>query len=293
MRTTLIELFGNWRGGEKNCPLCQGLGLYLEPFVKGSLSPELILCECVKNHCAVCESKGNPPYLVYDEELNKMLPCFCHDARTILKQIEIKVQEARIPLRYRYKFLNSLNLNIEDNNVSLLRAIDWANELILNYENPAYPKKGMYLTGTTGSGKTHIACSILNELIVSYRTNCRYVKVSTDFLELLRASYQRESEFFGMAREIEQEIYKVDVLVIDDFGVQKDTEWALSKLYDLIDYRYEQKKLTLLTSNQPLESWKDKAEGRIYSRLYEMTMSIELECSDYRIYSSKENYAEK
>lgn len=288
MRTKLLEFFGNWRGGDKSCRLCEGLGLYLEPFAKGSSSPELILCECVKNHCAVCESKGNSPYLVYDEELNKMLPCFCHDTRTVLKEIEQKIQESRIPPRYRYKFLNSLNLKIADNNMSLLRAIDWANELIIHYNDSEYPKKGMYLTGGTGSGKTHIACAILNELIVSYRAKCRYVKVSTDFLELLRSSYQRESEFFGLAREIEQEIYKVDVLVIDDFGVQKDTEWALSKLYDLIDYRYEQKKLTLLTSNQPLSSWKEKAEGRIYSRLYEMTMTIELECLDYRVYFSNE-----
>lgn len=286
MRTKFIELFGDWRGGEKDCSLCGGLGLLLDPFVQGASSPSLSLCECVKNHCVVCESKGKFPYLVYDQTLNKMLPCFCHDARYKLNKIELKIQKARIPPRYRYKFLNSLNWQVQDNNVSLLRAIDWANELIVNYQNPKYPKKGMYLTGNTGSGKTHIACAILNELIISYQIDCRYVKVSTDFLEVLRSSYQRESEFFGMAREIEKEIYNVEVLVIDDFGVQKDTEWALSKLYDLIDYRYEQQKLTLLTSNQPLDSWKEKAEGRIYSRLFEMTMTIELECADYRVHYS-------
>jgi len=79
------------------------------------------------------------------------------------------------------------------------------------------------------------------------------------------------------------EFADIDVLVIDDFGVQKDSDWVNSKLYDLIDSRYEKEKITLLTSNSPLSDWKEKGEGRVYSRLCEMTHEIKLECPDYRL----------
>jgi DNA replication protein DnaC len=218
----------------------------------------------------------------YDEEANKMLPCFCHDVRGMFSLLERLIQESRIPPRYQYKFLDSINTQV-DGTISLLVAHDWAGTLIKNYKNSKVKLQGMYLSGKTGSGKTHLACAILNELIFRYQVDCRYVKVSKDFLEVLKASYQRDSDFYGQARDIESELANIEVLVIDDFGAQKDTEWSNSKLYDLIDYRYERDKLTLLTSNQPLEEWADKAEGRLHSRLCEMTQEIVIDCPDYRV----------
>ena len=99
---------------------------------------------------------------------------------------------------------------------------------------------------------------------------------------MLNGTYQKDSEFYGQESLIELEIANVDVLVIDDFGVQKETEWANSKLYDLIDHRYESDKLTLLTSNLELSELREMGEGRIYSRLLEMTRELKLECPDYR-----------
>ncbi|MBK8395744.1 MAG: ATP-binding protein [Leptospiraceae bacterium] len=47
------------------------------------------------------------------------------------------------------------------------------------------------------------------------------------------------------------------MLVLDDFGVQKETAWAMEKIYDLIDTRYENRRLTIVTSNKPMESLKE------------------------------------
>jgi DNA replication protein DnaC len=214
-----------------------------------------------------------------------MIPCYCHEARLYYTKLKKNIEEARIPVKYSYKFMNHIDSS-SDQTMSILAAMDWATDLIKHWDNHEYwknhPKRGMYLTGAPGSGKSLIACVILNELIFRYNIRCLYAKISKDFLSALKDTYQKDSEFHGQERSIEQEFADVDVLVVDDFGVQKESEWANAKLYDLIDSRYEREKITLLTSNLPLKDWKDKGLGRVYSRLTEMTKEIELLCSDYR-----------
>ncbi len=268
--------------GILNCTECGGTGIILEEIVENSRVPRLSVCLCVREHCYVCPSNAKSPYLVYDEESDRMLPCFCHQSRIILSKIEAKINKSNIPPKYMYKFLESVDLKGAEA-LSLLAAHDWARDLVENFNDMTKNPQGMYLTGAPGTGKTLLACIILNELILRYGIDCRYAKINKDFLSALRNTYQKDSNFYGQEKNIEEEFAEVEVLVIDDFGVQKDTDWANSKLYDLIDARYEKQKLTLLTSNQPLIDWKEKGEGRVYSRLCEMAKEIKLECPDYRM----------
>ena len=279
------------KDGVRDCSICGGVGFYLEEIVSGSTSGALILCNCVIEYCYNCQSKGKPPFLTYEESLDKMIPCFCHSARVNLKNIERLIQKSNIPHRYKFKFLNSIDTRQEETDtISLLVAYDWADELVKKWQQTVpgnnsrmKEKKGMYLWGGTGSGKTLLACVILNELIFRYGTNCRYAKINKDFLNALKDTYQKDSDFHGQERFIEEEFTNVDVLVIDDFGVHRESDWVNEKLYDLIDSRYERKKITLLTSNSSLNDWKGKWNGRIFSRLNEMTIPLQLECSDYRL----------
>lgn len=277
--------------GVRNCPICEGVGFYLGEVVSGSSNGALVLCSCISESCLSCQSKGKPPYLTYEDSLDKMVPCLCHSARIKIAKIENLIQKSNIPPRYRFKFLNSIDLRSdEQDTISLIVAHDWANDLVKNWQSglsggQTYnkEKKGMYLWGGTGSGKTLLACVILNELIFRYGTGCRYAKINKDFLNALKDTYQKDSDFHGRERFIEEEFTNIDVLVIDDFGVHRESEWVNEKLYDLIDSRYERKKITLLTSNSSLYDWKDKWNGRIFSRLNEMTKPLQLECTDYRL----------
>ncbi len=272
------------RDGNPQCKACGGVGFTLVEHVRGSRSGVLSLCHCVGSDCNKCEAKGEPPFLIYDRSQNKMLPCVCHDARFSLRKAEQLVVAANIPPRYRFQFLSTIDLgdSKSDPDLSFIVAHDWANELVHKFLDPSFVPSGFYLWGGTGTGKTLLACVILNELIFRYQVKCKYAKVNKDFLSAIKDTYQSDSETHGQERMIEKEFAEVDVLVIDDFGIQKETEFNNRKLYDLIDNRYEQEKLTLLTSNHSLHEWQDKGQGRIYSRLSEMTKEIQLKCSDYR-----------
>lgn len=218
-----------------------------------------------------------------------MVPCFCAESRSYIRKAEQLVSEANIPPRYQFQFLSTIELtdSRSDPELSFMVAHDWANELVLRYTDSSYTPKGFFLWGGTGTGKTLLACVILNELIFRYGIKCKYAKVNKDFLSILKDSYQIGSELYGMERAIEREFATVDVLVIDDFGVHKESEYNNQKLYDLIDSRYEQEKLTFMTSNLSLEEWHDKWQGRIYSRLKEMNKEIQLKCQDFRLRYSK------
>lgn len=278
----------SFRHGVLDCPYCGGAGIVLDENVRGSRSGLLSLCHCIAGDCGTCPAGGEPPYLVYDSEQDMQIPCLCQGARFELGRLEKLVAGAGIPPRYRFKFLQSIEIGDKDNDpeLSFLIAHDWASELVHCWNDPNFIPKGFYLWGGTGSGKTLLACVILNELIFRHGIKCRYAKINKDFLDAIINTYKKDSDTHGQENAITKEFFDVDVLVIDDFGVQKDSDFNNRKLYDLIDNRYENEKLTLLTSNHPLEEWKKRGEGRLYSRLCEMTKEIQLKCPDYRLKSA-------
>ncbi|MCB1170488.1 MAG: ATP-binding protein, partial [Leptospiraceae bacterium] len=75
--------------------------------------------------------------------------------------------------------------------------------------------------------------------------------------------------------------------VIDDFGIHRESDWVNQTLYDLIDSRYEKSLITILTSNEPMESWKGLFGGRLYSRLRQICIEIHLDGADYRLRESR------
>jgi DNA replication protein DnaC len=275
------------RFGEPQCRMCNGLGHLFDPFGGGKDEGAFVLCDCMKK-----KVKSDVfPYLYYDEKTNTMLPCPARDARLAIEKIHRLQKDSGIPGRYKWKFISSIDIYDEGSaagrkNPSLLIALDIAIDTINQFGTGKM--QGMYLHGPTGSGKTLMSCFVLNELIRLYLVPVRYAKISRDVLGKLRASFNPNSEIYGESRKIEEELAKIPALVIDDFGVHKETEWVNSVLYDLIDARYENNLLTIITSNEPMESLREISNKRIYSRLREMCSEIHMDMPDYRMRKTRQ-----
>ena len=275
------------RFGEQDCRICNGLGHIFDPFGGGKDRGAFVLCDCMKQ-----KAKSNDfPYLYYDDSTNTMLPCPARDARLAIEKIHRLQRDSGIPDRYKWKFISSIDIYSEGSgsgqkNPSLLIALDIAIDTINLFGTGNM--QGMYLHGPTGSGKTLLSCFVLNELIRLYLVPVRYAKISRDVLGKLRASFNPNSEIYGEGRKIEEELANVQALVIDDFGVHKETEWVNSVLYDLIDARYENNLLTIITSNEPMEALKEISNKRIYSRLREMCSEIHMDMPDYRMRKTRQ-----
>ena len=121
---------------------------------------------------------------------------------------------------------------------------------------------GLFLTGDVGSGKTYLACAIARDLIIEGH---RVLFITAPNL------FQDIRATFGKDKAGEQRIInkysKVEYLIIDDLGSEKQTDFSLDRLYLIINNRYSEMLSSIITSNLSLDEIKEKIHDRISSRI--------------------------
>ncbi len=261
------------------CEICHGVGFLYVPSSPGSA---IEVCRCIEEAC-ICDKKA--PYLYFDEESRVLKNCSCRETRLKIDRIHRLMHASNLPKKYRYRRLAEFDVSGAENanNKEMLIALDEARHFLEDFRSkPVSEQKGLYLYGPPGTGKTMLASLILNELIIFDQVEAGYIKITRDFFNRIRASFNVESETYGRGDNIFKELSGRQILVIDDFGVQADSEWEKRTLYDLIDARYENEAPTIITSNSSPEEWESLFQGRIYSRLKEMTDFVVMVAADYR-----------
>ncbi len=266
----------------KPCYACEGIG-YFQDKVNGNLT----LCSCVSDLCNSCGADESEKKIrrKFDSSSNAMHNCKCMNPILKFNRIKALYEKTNIPFKYRLAKVEDL-LEEHDNTSSVFNSKDEVREYLKNSPITHTIEKGFYFHGNTGSGKTLLACAILNVLTLKYGIETRYCKVSRDFIQAIKDTFNKKNGWgdpdTDIAAKIEKDLQTVPFLVLDDFGITKDTEWAFEKFYNLIDTRYEYHRPTIITSNKPLEMWKGIFENRIYSRLCEMTKQVFFESLDFR-----------
>lgn len=190
------------------------------------------------------------------------------------------LEAACIPRRYAGCSLS--NYHPASNNGSQLRAFNYAYRLVYDY--PA-ADRGLLLAGPCGIGKTHLAAAIIRGL-VEKGVPCLFY----EFGSLLK-DIQRAFDPTGELTEAQllAPVYEAEVLVLDELGASKPTDWVRDTMTQIIGRRYNDRKLTLFTTNYAdarrstaEETLEDRIGVRLRSRLYEMCKTVTLEGEDYR-----------
>lgn len=152
------------------------------------------------------------------------------------------------------------------------------NEIKLICDEMKESRKGLFLHGGVGTGKTFIAYAIARYLYEEKKIKVKFEN-SLDILEEIKRCALNKSEFWAIN---ELSNFK-GLIVLDDLGCEKSSEWVQQTLYSLINKRYISKIPIVITSNYNLTELAERIGERTVSRIVEMCNVIELTGDDRRL----------
>jgi DNA replication protein DnaC len=246
----------------------------------------------VADVCPLCEGTGWKAVAIGSER--RVSRCDCRrQART-----QTLLTAARIPKRYEHCELS--NFDFDGEHRQLFPARMAACKFVEEY--PLTNNAGLLLVGSIGVGKTHLAVGIIKELVLSKGISCLFY----DYRELLK---QIQNSYNDSVKSTELDVlrpvFETEVLVLDELGAVKPTEWVWDTVSLILNTRYNDNRTTIITTNfsddagqEPYsnatsefaraqratrrETLGDRIGERMRSRLHEMCRIIKMEGKDYR-----------
>jgi DNA replication protein DnaC len=216
---------------------------------------------------------------------------------------------AHIPPRYQHCELSNFQYDPEDKHLKSIRDARFlAGRFVEEYPTD---KTGLLFVGSVGVGKTHLSVGILKDLIREKGIRCLFC----DYRELLKSiqnSYNPQVQATEM--EILQPVFDAEVLVLDELGAVRSTEWVFDTVNYILNSRYNDNKTTIITTNFPdgpedtgadidnlrspsaaeraarRETLGDRIGERMRSRLHEMCKKVEMEGPDFRQHSKQAQF---
>ena len=216
--------------------------------------------------------------MLEEEKKIQMMQEFANKVDKIIKNSKMSKRN----LNYKFE-----NFEVNSNNKKVYQSLKNYSEKLVN----EVERKGLILVGNNGVGKTHLACSIANELIKNG------IPIIYGTLINLLAELKNTYDVYNNISEMKIiKLYeKVDLLIIDDLGKEKPSEWGLEKLFTIINSRYESNLPVIITTNYDQNSLINRLSingeietaKSIISRLYEMCYLVKIEDRDHRIKNKK------
>ena len=278
-----------------DCPLCEGSGWkVVERTAEGAqamATPET----------GRPGSAGGEPKMVW------AVPCDC----TTGDRTERALAKARVPERYRHCDFENFETDNDIEQVSREQLDSWNRSLTqaklvvqrFAEEFPVGSDNGLLLMGSCGAGKTHLAIAALKHAVLRGHSGLFY-----DYRELLKEiqdSYNPVNQSTEMS--VLEPVLTAEILVLDDVGSSKPSPWALETVGHVLNTRYNDKRVTILTTNfldsdaaqnsspqsapprtmgmrtpATEDTLTERVGRRIRSRLYEMCRTVEISAPDYR-----------
>jgi DNA replication protein DnaC len=244
------------------------------------LKPELN--SCPHN----CDQNG---FIWYrnDEGYEVAKECVCRKQKVESKRISF----ANIPEAFKGMMLDNFHNDIYRQKESqkviniLLKAIRLYMD---NIESHKTTGKGLYIySDEKGSGKTRMAASIANELMKNHNTRVKFA-TSSKIVQEIRATWDKETRTCTQT-ELISALATAEVLIIDDFGIEKIYDFVNENFYSIINERYNSKKITIYTSNYQLHDL--PYEDRIRSRVKETTFILHFPEESVRDYIAEQDNA--
>jgi DNA replication protein DnaC len=242
-----------------------------------------------EDKCALCQDTGWVLEEVEGRTVAKRCRCY------VQRQNQVLFEQANIPRRYRecnFENFKPLNASHRD-------AVKIAKKLISNYPVQV---SGLLFQGPCGVGKTHLAAAIIHEFVWEKGVPCYFY----DFRQLMRDLQNSYSSDSPMTEsELLAPVFEKKVMVLDELGAKRTTPWVEETIFYIINHRYNNKQLTIFTTNyldiqeeeeeqrevwsrkkmyeqKQEESLESRIGVRLHSRIHEMCKIVNVEGKDFR-----------
>jgi DNA replication protein DnaC len=203
------------------------------------------LCDCVAMPCKTCK---NTRFIVEQDSYQRDVAIVCPDCEQIKQRVQL-YNNARIPRRYLNSRLSEQDRDAENEMVfdllgSIFRLLPQrlSNRNLL--ETDSEDLKGMVLMGPPGTGKTHLMTGFAYQCTISHGISC----IFQSFAELLSELRQGYSDGKSDMEIIDPHL-QTDILIIDDMGKGRNSDWELSILDMLISERYNRNQIIMVSTN--------------------------------------------
>ncbi|HXO37786.1 MAG TPA: ATP-binding protein [Candidatus Acidoferrum sp.] len=190
--------------------------------------------------CSVCDGTGWKQVAI-PGKASRMTRCDCR----ISARNQQLLEKAGIPARYKNCTLANFNLEMHEISLSVRNAHRDAQRFVQEYP---LEKQGMLLIGSIGVGKTHLAVGMIQALMQDKGVACHFC----DYRELLK-EIQNSYNPAVQATELEilRPILEAEVLVLDELGAVKSSEWVWDTVSYILNSRYNEQRTTIITTNFP------------------------------------------
>jgi len=238
--------------------------------------------------CAICGGSGMR--ILQEDGRQFVKDCVCR----VQKRAERMLGRAHIPKRYEHCSFESYETGLSYSHRTQGLALLQAKRFVENYPVET-AGRGLMLTGWIGVGKTHLAVSILKSLVAERGATGLFFDYR-DLLKQVQNSYN--SKVSATELEILAPVFDAEVLVLDELGASKPTDWVWDTVAHILNTRYNDRRTTIITSNYanagPLgvdngargamreETLGDRIGERMRSRLQEMCVVVDMQGEDFR-----------
>lgn len=204
--------------------------------------------------CPICTKEQNEK-----EEAEKAKK----EAKRLLDIWQQKIGNSGIPERFKDRYLSSYVIN--PNNHKQQRIFDFCKSYADDFANVKKTGRSFLMLGTVGTGKTHLSIGIALEIIKAGHTSI-FTSASKIF-RAIKDTYQKNSN--QKESEIMAIYTKCDLLIIDEVGVQRGSDFEKETFFDVINERYENMLPTIILSNLTIDEIKEFLGERVFDRLRE------------------------
>ena len=183
--------------------------------------------------CAICEDTGWKTITI--DGVSRVIRCDCWHQR----QSQSLLKDARIPRRYAHCELSNFEIHTDTQRAAHKSAVRLVEQFPV-------VEKGLLFYGDAGVGKTHLAVALMKETIVRKSAHAIFYEVR-ELLKLVRNTYRDSAEMSEL--DVLKPVLEAELLVLDDLGAEKKSEWVDETMGLVVNTRYSERRLTVLTTN--------------------------------------------